>query len=319
MLPVNFLSISSPVENKEKFAKALKNARPGTVIKDKRGRIFYKKVKEPTRDGDWEWYMGTNNVIINSGWEGVYRAVADETTDIKGRPAPAWPSMIQYKAGEPGDWMVMEEGVQEAFPKVQSFFQFAKKGSKFSIGDMVFVVKGSMGYIEPPRDAISPVINNDPIHLLLIAYKDDFDRRGYSFVLDIPSGVVLVYPWEKTKTDSRGAPLPNQKSSWAAKATTMKIESKMNARDLIDAIVEGESPEAVLEKKWSADVDTKWSPPEGFFKQSADKIASGLMKASKDKGQASSRLNFYINRAGDNLSAEDKKRLDAAKDKLSKM
>lgn len=70
------------------------------------------------------------------------------------------------------------------------------------------------------------------------------------------------------------------------------------------------------EALWSGEVKTKWHPPEGFFKQSADKIASGLLKASKDLKQAMSRLNFYINRAGENLSGEDMKRLDAAKKKL---
>jgi len=66
-------------------------------------------------------------------------------------------------------------------------------------------------------------------------------------------------------------------------------------------------------------VKTKWSPPEGFFKQDAGKIASGLMKESKDQAQAMERLNFYINRAGKNLSAEDKARLEDAKKKLAAM
>jgi len=70
---------------------------------------------------------------------------------------------------------------------------------------------------------------------------------------------------------------------------------------------------------WIKDVETKWSPPEGFFEQSAQKIAKGLMNASKDLKQAMSRLNFYINRAGKNLSSEDKARLEKAKDLLSKM
>jgi hypothetical protein len=69
-------------------------------------------------------------------------------------------------------------------------------------------------------------------------------------------------------------------------------------------------------KKWSADVKTKWSPPRGFFSQSASQIASGLKAASKDTAQAMSRLNFYINRAGANLSEKDKKRLESAKKKL---
>lgn len=74
------------------------------------------------------------------------------------------------------------------------------------------------------------------------------------------------------------------------------------------------------EEKWSADVETKWNPPKDFFKQSASNIASGLMSASGNNLKtASSRLNFYINRAGKNLSSEDRKRLEAAKKKLSSM
>jgi len=75
----------------------------------------------------------------------------------------------------------------------------------------------------------------------------------------------------------------------------------------------------IFEEKWSADVKTKWTPPEDFFTQSADKIASGLKAASDDLKTAMGRLNFYINRAGDNLSDEDKKKLELAKKKLSAM
>lgn len=73
------------------------------------------------------------------------------------------------------------------------------------------------------------------------------------------------------------------------------------------------------EKYWVKSVDTKWEPKEGFFEQSAEKIASGLKRASKDLKQAMSRLNFYINRAGKNLSAETKKTLELAKEKLHRL
>lgn len=69
---------------------------------------------------------------------------------------------------------------------------------------------------------------------------------------------------------------------------------------------------------WSDSVKTDWTPPEGFFTKSADSIVRGLKQHSKDYQQASSRLNFYINRAGDNLSDGDKARLEDAKDKLAK-
>lgn len=74
----------------------------------------------------------------------------------------------------------------------------------------------------------------------------------------------------------------------------------------------------LIEEKWSGEVTTHWHPKEGFFTQSAEKIASGLAKNSKDLKQAMSRLNFYINRAGKNLTSEDKARLELAKTKLRK-
>ena len=73
---------------------------------------------------------------------------------------------------------------------------------------------------------------------------------------------------------------------------------------------------SVTSKKWSGKVPTKWAPPENMFKQSAEKLASTLKQNSDDLKQAMSRLTFYINRAGSNLSKEDKSRLENAKDKL---
>ncbi len=73
------------------------------------------------------------------------------------------------------------------------------------------------------------------------------------------------------------------------------------------------------EKQWSGDVETKWSPPAGFFTKSSAEIARGLKSASKDYAQASRRLNFYINRGGKNLSPADKSRLEAAKASLKRM
>lgn len=67
---------------------------------------------------------------------------------------------------------------------------------------------------------------------------------------------------------------------------------------------------------WSRDVEPEWSAPTGFFTRSADQIAAGLKANSDDLKQAMSRLNFYINRAGSNLSATDRSRLESAKQKL---
>ena len=64
---------------------------------------------------------------------------------------------------------------------------------------------------------------------------------------------------------------------------------------------------------WSQDVEEKWHAPEGFFEKSPDDIAKGLKEASDSLAQAMDRLDFYINRAGTNLSAEAKARLEKAK------
>ena len=69
-------------------------------------------------------------------------------------------------------------------------------------------------------------------------------------------------------------------------------------------------------EKWSKDIKTKWHPPKGFFEQPAVKIAEGLKTASDGLAQAMDRLDFYINRAGENLSSEARERLEKAKQVL---
>lgn len=65
--------------------------------------------------------------------------------------------------------------------------------------------------------------------------------------------------------------------------------------------------------KWSQKVtdEADFHTKEGVFKQSAEKIATYLL--SKGKAKAASRLAFYMNRAGKNLSSEDRARLNKAK------
>lgn len=94
----------------------------------------------------------------------------------------------------------------------------------------------------------------------------------------------------------------------------------MDILKILEAYIEGDI-DVINEakKKWSGEVETSWEPKEGFFKQTASKIASGLKKNSKNLKQAMSRLNFYINRAGKNLSDKDKDRLENAKDALKKL
>ena len=70
------------------------------------------------------------------------------------------------------------------------------------------------------------------------------------------------------------------------------------------------------ESKWSNDVKTKVTPPEGLFTKPAKTIAKWLKANHKDEKSAMASLNFYINRAGKNLSAADKGRLAAAQQML---
>ena len=88
--------------------------------------------------------------------------------------------------------------------------------------------------------------------------------------------------------------------------------------DVTDYDMYCESVIVTEKKKWSGKVETEWKPEEGFFTKPAKQIVKGLVAASKDLKQAMSRLNFYINRAGKNLSDEDKSRLEHAKELLSK-
>ena len=74
-------------------------------------------------------------------------------------------------------------------------------------------------------------------------------------------------------------------------------------------------------RRWSYKVDTDSTHPDhGLFLQSAPKIAKALAtKRVSPKGPASGMqmLNFYINRAGKNLSKERIATLERAKDLLS--
>lgn len=77
--------------------------------------------------------------------------------------------------------------------------------------------------------------------------------------------------------------------------------------------------EFLQEKKWSGDVKTKKHPPENLFADgSADDIVKWLKSEHSELQSAMGALNFYVNRAGKNLSAERKGVLDSAKTKLEK-
>ena len=86
-------------------------------------------------------------------------------------------------------------------------------------------------------------------------------------------------------------------------------------------ILQDEEAAMTTKKKWSAKVNTDSThPDEGLFNQSATAIAKALAsKKVSPKGPASGMrmLNFYINRAGKNLSKERQAELEKAKEKLS--
>lgn len=72
----------------------------------------------------------------------------------------------------------------------------------------------------------------------------------------------------------------------------------------------------LLEDNWSNSVETDYHSPDGLFTKSAGIIAKTLKNNSKNLKQSMSRLNFYINRAGSNLSKSTKLELEKAKDIL---
>jgi hypothetical protein len=94
----------------------------------------------------------------------------------------------------------------------------------------------------------------------------------------------------------------------------MKMKIKLNAAVRILTISED----------WVKEVDDRSSGhkandlPEGLFEKSASEIANTLKSKSKDYQQAMSRLSFYINRAGKNLSSQDSQRLEDAKSALKR-
>lgn len=85
-----------------------------------------------------------------------------------------------------------------------------------------------------------------------------------------------------------------------------------------------------MSEKWSKDVhETSRAQelPEGLFTRSGKDIAEGLKKVVLETPNpnqsplqtAMEMLDFYINRAGDNLTPEDRERLDQAKVELRKI
>jgi len=197
--------------------------------------------------------------------------------------------------------------------KVGDKVEDAKRGTgtvTFVGDEQVIIAWDSPGQMEIgadqiPMDQLSGIkeVSEDPIlNTIEAAAPKDYKvgdrvecpKRGSGTVTYVSSQQISV-DWDG---DPRGPePIP------AAKLGCVKNVS-------VSALAQ------VIAKQWSGGVKTKWHPKEGFFNQSAEKIAQGLKSESKDLKQAMSRLTFFINRSGSNLSADDKKRLENAKDKL---
>jgi hypothetical protein len=78
-------------------------------------------------------------------------------------------------------------------------------------------------------------------------------------------------------------------------------------------------PVPLVEKKWSDNVDTKKQPPEGLFASgSKADIVNWLKDNHADFKSAMSALNFFINRAGKNLTADRRGVLENCKEALRK-
>ncbi|HLH37029.1 MAG TPA: DUF3175 domain-containing protein [Alloacidobacterium sp.] len=79
---------------------------------------------------------------------------------------------------------------------------------------------------------------------------------------------------------------------------------------------------AASQKKWVRKVKTDSThPPEGLFKKSPETIARSLASkkvSPKGPGSGMRMLTYFMNRAGKNLSTQDRSRLQRAKELLSK-
>jgi hypothetical protein len=84
----------------------------------------------------------------------------------------------------------------------------------------------------------------------------------------------------------------------------------MNVYQKIDRLLQE------TEEKWSNDVKEKFHPPEGLFKnKSAGEIAK-VISQNWTAGLKTSmaRLNYFLNRGGENISPEIKKKVEKAKE-----
>jgi tRNA(Arg) A34 adenosine deaminase TadA len=132
---------------------------------------------------------------------------------------------------------------------------------------------------------------------------------------------VMNHPQLNHRVDVHPGLLSEECGTLLSNFFRQRRQNKAAARILQTGKASSMTSKKTTKKKWSAKVDTDSThPDEGLFNKSASAIAKTL--ASKEvspKGPASGMrmLNFYINRAGKNLSQERHAELEKAKDKLS--
>jgi tRNA(Arg) A34 adenosine deaminase TadA len=132
---------------------------------------------------------------------------------------------------------------------------------------------------------------------------------------------VMNHPQLNHRVDVHPGMLAEECGTLLSNFFRQRRQNKAATRILQTGEASSMTSKKTTKKKWSAKVDTDSThPDEGLFNKSASAIAKAL--ASKEvspKGPASGMrmLNFYINRAGKNLSQERHAELEKAKDKLS--
>jgi len=110
-----------------------------------------------------------------------------------------------------------------------------------------------------------------------------------------------------------------------AKTTSSRTKGQKTAAARTSVHLSRPAPASMRKpvNRWSGNVHTKSTFPEkGLFTKDASTIARSLAsKRTSPKGPASGMrmLNFYINRAGHNLSASRRKELQRAKSILSEI
>lgn len=76
----------------------------------------------------------------------------------------------------------------------------------------------------------------------------------------------------------------------------------------------------IIEKidKWSNKVKLKWHAPEGLFKNGSPQEIADTVSKGVSKKTAMSRLNFFLNRGGSNISSDIRNRVEQAKKIIEK-